>query len=23
MDVVRGWVALVRGMGHGPVFFRI
>ena len=21
MDVVRGWVALVRGMGHGPVFF--
>ena len=20
MDVVRGWVALVRGMGHGPVF---
>ena len=22
MDVVRGWVALVRGMGHGPVFLR-
>ena len=21
MDVVRGWVTLVRGMGHGPCLF--